>query len=331
MGLSASKTGQFACAIVNDNGGSDKGQVYCWGLNTSGQLGNGDTSTPSAGTVVAVSTGAMPSSVKNIFAITAGEAHACAIRNEGTSSNVVYCWGSNTSGQLGNNSTTNSSVPVAVDSSQLGTNVLQIAAGANHTCALRSGGSVYCWGDNSTGQLGIGSTTSSQSPVEVADLASFGTVQIAAGANHTCALSSDFKVKCWGSGSGGQLGVGSTTTTDGSADDCNTLSGVTNVSFCKKSPPSSAINFLSPTGSAGSNQPTIVSLAAGGLHTCAMSIEGVSYCWGQNGFGQLGNSNTNQTTSPVYVCSGTGNCASGATSSTLTSPRPRMCSYYTIP
>jgi len=317
VAISGGKFGQFACAILNDTGASSSGHVHCWGLNSSGQLGNGTNTTPSVGSVVAVSKGAFSGSNADVFALSAGHQHACAIQNQGSGVNSVYCWGNGASGKLGNNSTSNSSVPVAVETSQLGTNVLQLTAGYSHTCALRSGGDVYCWGDNSVGQLGIGSTSSSNVPVQVADINS-NAVQISAGTYHTCALLNDFSVSCWGLGNTGQLGVGSVTTTDGSNDDCNSGSGAVNATFCKKSP--TAINFPATA--------TIVSLSAGDAHTCAMSIEGTSYCWGNNASGQLGTSNFQQVSSPAFICGSNTSCNA---TTPLTSPRPRMCSKYVIP
>jgi alpha-tubulin suppressor-like RCC1 family protein len=317
VAISSGKFGQYACAILNDSANSTSGHVHCWGLNTSGQLGNGSTTTPSAGSVVAVSSGAFSGGNKNVFALATGQQHACAIQNQGSGANAVYCWGNGSSGKLGHNSTSSSSVPVAVESAQLGTNVLQISAGDSHTCALRSGGDVFCWGDNSVGQLGIGSTTSSTAPVQVSSI-NANAVQISAGAYHTCALLNDFSVTCWGLGNTGQLGVGSVTTSDASEDDCNSGSGAVNVTFCKKSP--AAITFPATA--------TIVSVSAGEAHTCAMSIEGTSYCWGNNANGQLGTSNLQQVSSPAFVC-GTG--ASCSSAPTLTTPRPRMCSRYAIP
>ena len=318
VAVSVSKFGQFGCAILNDSGAGTAGHVHCWGGNTSGQLGNGSTTTPApTGSVATVSSGAFVGGNKNIFALGIGYEHACAIQNQSSSVNAVYCWGNGSEGKLGNNSSGNSTTPVAVESSQLGTNVLQVVAGYSHTCALRSGGDVYCWGDNSLGQLGIGSTTSSQAPAQVTGLPS-PAVQLTAGSNHTCALLNDYSVHCWGWGTSGQLGVGSVTATDGSADDCNPASGAVNVIFCKKS----------PTGITFPSTATVVSISAGEFHTCAMSIEGTSYCWGDNSSGQLGTSSNQQVSTPAYICKDSSKCANAPT---LTTPRPKMCSKYVIP
>ena len=317
VAVSVSKFGQFGCSILNDSGAGTAGHVHCWGGNTSGQLGNGSTTTPTpTGSVATVSSGAFVGANKNIFALGIGYEHACAIQNQSSSVNAVYCWGNGSEGKLGNNSSGNSTTPVAVESSQLGTNVLQVVAGYSHTCALRSGGDVYCWGDNSLGQLGVGSTTSSQAPAQVTGLPS-PAVQLTVGSNHTCALLNDYSVYCWGLGTAGQLGVGSVIASDES-DDCNPASGAVNVTFCKKTPAS--ITFPSTA--------TVVSISAGEFHTCAMSIEGTSYCWGDNSSGQLGTSSNQQVSTPAYICSNSSRCAN---TPTLTTPRPKMCSKYVIP
>jgi len=132
---------------------------------------------------------------------------ACAI----SLSNRAYCWGSGSSGQLGNNSTTNSSIPVAVNTTGVlaGKAIKQISTGFSHTCAVASDNKAYCWGRGDLGQLGNNSTTNSSIPVAVNTtgvLAGKTIKQISAGTSHTCAIASDDKVYCWGSGSFGALG-----------------------------------------------------------------------------------------------------------------------------
>ena len=132
---------------------------------------------------------------------------ACAI----SLSNRAYCWGSGSSGQLGNNSTTNSSIPVAVNTTGVlaGKTIKQISAGSFHTCAIASDNKAYCWGSGTSGQLGNNLYTNSSIPVAVNTtgvLAGKTIKQISNGSSHTCAIASDDKAYCWGSGSFGALG-----------------------------------------------------------------------------------------------------------------------------
>jgi alpha-tubulin suppressor-like RCC1 family protein len=171
------------------------GGVSCWGDNVAGQLGNGTTD----GSEIPIPVSGLASGV---MAIASGQDHSCALTTVGG----VVCWGRGSYGQLGTGFGTNSSVPVAV--SGLGNGVSAIAAGYNHTCALTDGGGVLCWGFNSVGQLGDGTSQNTGSlPVHVSGLTS-GIAAIAAGSRHTCALTLDGELKCWGDDSEGQLGDG---------------------------------------------------------------------------------------------------------------------------
>ena len=201
--------------------------------------------------------------VPTITAIAAGFSHTCAL----TSAGGVRCWGQNGSGQLGNGTTTSSNVPVAV--SGLASGVTAIAAGGVHTCALMSGGGVRCWGKNSYGQLGSGSTTNSSVPVAVSGLAS-GVAAIVAGYEQTCALRISGGVACWGANYNGQLGNGSTTNSSVPVAVSGLASGV------------SAITL-------------------GFRHGCALAPGGGPKCWGSNYGGQLGNGTTTDSSTPVAV------------------------------
>jgi alpha-tubulin suppressor-like RCC1 family protein len=185
-----------ACALfARDN------TVVCWGDNTYGQLGDGTTTSRSK------------------FAITglvavhaaAGFHHSCAVKNDGT----LWCWGLNDRGQLGDGTLTDRKVPTRVSSltdvaavSANGRSVLGQNTGFDsHTCALKTNGSVWCWGANPYGQIGDGTTTDRLVPTPVLCNA----IAVTAGQDHTCALRGDGSIWCWGLNTYGQLGTGTTT------------------------------------------------------------------------------------------------------------------------
>jgi alpha-tubulin suppressor-like RCC1 family protein len=169
------------------------GTVACWGNNASGQLGDGTTNQRTVPVDVA--------GLSNVKAIAAGSAHTCALAADG----AVRCWGANVSGQLGNGSTSSAVLtPVAVLNLS---GIAAISAGHAQTCALASGGLITCWGDNTIGQLGDGTTTSRPSPGTI--VAGFkDAVAIGSGGDHTCALRATGALMCWGDNYGGQLGDG---------------------------------------------------------------------------------------------------------------------------
>ena len=187
--------------------------------------------------------------------IAAGEYHTCALPASGG----VKCWGSNGSGPLGDGSLTDRWAPV--DWATPVSGLVSIVAGNNHNCVLTAGGAVKCWGRNSSGQLGDGSTVlRSTPPVDVTGLGS-GVLGIAAGADHTCAFLADDVTKCWGGNSGGQLGDGSQTQRLTPVELIPRLTGVS-------------------------------ALALGGNNSCAMAADGAVTCWGANATGQLGDGTT---------------------------------------
>ena len=249
------------------------GKAYCWGDNSDGELGNG--STASSRVPVAVVTSGVLAGV-TLTQITAGFFFTCALSTTG----AVYCWGFNADGELGNNSTTNSSVPVAVSTSGVlaGVTVTQITADSGYNaCALGSTGAAYCWGKNSDGQLGNNTVASSSVPVAVSTsgvLAGVTLTQITAGNDLTCALGSTGLAYCWGDNTRGQLG--NNTTTNSPVPVAVTTTGV-----------------LSGV--------TLTQVSAGNAFACALGSTGAAYCWGYNASGQLGNSSTISSSVPVAV------------------------------
>jgi len=203
-----------------------------------------------------------PAVVPVIGRIAAGYEFTCAL----TSIGGVKCWGDNRLGQLGTGTTSETVIPGAVDVSGLASGVGAIAAGGFHTCALTNGGGVKCWGSNEYGQLGNGTTINSSGPVDVAGLSN-GVTAISAGWGHTCALTSDGGVKCWGQNPFGGLGDGTNTDSSVPVDVSGLASGVS-------------------------------AIAAGGLHTCALTRTGGVTCWGD---GQSDDADLLNTNVPVGV------------------------------
>lgn len=227
------------------------GEVYCWGDNSLGQLGtssvNGTSTTP-----------VKVANLQSIRALAAGDNHTCAVDGSLTGGSV-YCWGNNSKGQLGSSSAgATSAIPVKLTAP---TGVTDIAAGKDVSCSLDSGGSLNCWGDNSSAQLGGGTTDSSQhaSPTAVATL--FGAQAVSVGGEVACGLISGTPVtiECWGNGLRGEIPGG----------DGGTIHGPTTIAI----------------GSAGTN---MAHVSAGSTHACATDTSGAVYCWGSNDFGESG-------------------------------------------
>jgi len=196
--------GRHTCALLDDN------SVKCWGLASNGQLGYGDTNAvQDPSTVGAVDLGAG----RTAKAISAGGAHTCAVLDNGS----VRCWGLGDTGQLGygnantigDNEAPGSAGPVDLGS---GRTAVAISAGAAGTCAVLDDGSVRCWGQGDSGQLGYGNknnigdneTPASAGPVNVGSGRT--AVAIATYVGHTCARLDNGSVRCWGTGPNGELG-----------------------------------------------------------------------------------------------------------------------------
>jgi alpha-tubulin suppressor-like RCC1 family protein len=140
------------------------GTIYAWGMGSDGQLGNGTTTNSTV--PVAVTTTGTPMAGKTITSISAGYYHSLALASDGT----VYAWGGGSDGQLGNSTTADSSVPVAVTTSgtpMSGKTITAISAGYSHSLVLASDGTVYAWGLGTNGRLGNSSSSSSNKPVAV--------------------------------------------------------------------------------------------------------------------------------------------------------------------
>ncbi len=340
----------FSCAIAIDN------RAYCWGVNEAGvyQLGN-NTSTESHVPVAVYSSGVL--SGKTILAIATGYAHTCVIASD----NKVYCWGFNSQGQLGNNSTTSSSVPVAVNTAGVlsGKTILSISAGAQQTCVIASDNNAYCWGYNNYGQLGNNSVTRSLVPVAVDTsgvLSGKTVLSISAGGYaHVCVIASDNNAYCWGYNVQGQLGNNSVTLSKVpvAVDTSGVLSGKTILSIsagntnmsgntCVIASDNNAYCWGAGSwGQLGNNLwaeshvpvavdtsgvlsgKTILSISASYGYTCAIASNNQAYCWGYNSIGRLGNNSTTSSSVPVAV--NTAGVLSGKTILLISSGSDHSC------
>ena len=183
----------YSLALKND------GTVWTWGSNNNGQLGDGTTTQRTTPVQVTGLSG-------TVVAIAAGSGHSLALKNDGT----VWAWGANYYGELGDGTTTQRTTPVQVTG--LSGTVVAIAAGSNHSLALKSDGTVWAWGWNYYGQLGDGTTTQQTTPIQATVSGTVTT--IAAGNCHNLVLTSNNSLWTWGYNGYGQLGNGTTTNTN---------------------------------------------------------------------------------------------------------------------
>src|SRR5213593_1106871 len=202
-------------------------------------------------------------------AVTASGLHTCGLT---IVTGAAYCWGANGSGQLGDGTMMNRSRPVLVQAPP-GVSFAAVTGGAAHTCGLATGlsAAAYCWGGNGSGQLGDGTKTNQSSPVLVQTPAGVTFAAVTAGAAHTCGVTAAGAAYCWGDNGFGQLGDGTTT------------------------------SQLTPVPVQAPAGVSFAAVTAGAAHTCGVTAAGAAYCWGDNGFGQLGDGTTTSQSSPVLV------------------------------
>jgi alpha-tubulin suppressor-like RCC1 family protein len=283
------------------------GTVYCWGWNDRGQLGDG-TRIPKA-TPTRISTALTFSSVCAEFKrtcgiATGGDAYCwggvpslvgggltfselamtwaatCGISD----TNAAYCWGNNQYGQLGDGTTVSRGAPTPV-SGGLNFNSISGGGGGGHVCAVSETDGVFCWGRNSNGQLGDGTSIQRLTPIQPVGGTEF--VEVSAGGLYSCALTAAGAAYCWGSNTNGQFGNGTRT---------------------ESLVPVAAASGLS-----------LSSISAGSyIHACGLTDSGEAYCWGRNEHGQLGSGNTIDSTVPVPV-------TGGLTFSLIVAYRSRTC------
>lgn len=230
------------------------GELKCWGLNNSGQLGDGTATTRTLPKVI--DAGTTYSAVATSEGYNTGKAHTCGI----TTAGVLKCWGDNSHGQLGNGSTSNSSVPVVVDA---GVTYSKISVGAaflwGFTCGITTGGELKCWGGNGHGGLGDGTTVQKNSPVLIDSGTSY--LDISLKGEQSCAITSANVLKCWGYNFYGQVGDGTTTnrTTPVVIDAATGYTSVSNGHF-----------------------------AWSGSNSCGITTDGLLRCWNKNVSGSMG-------------------------------------------
>jgi hypothetical protein len=241
----------FHCGIAED------GAAFCWGMNEKGNLGTGSGASQPAPTPVAGG---------YLFAqISIGSTRAvCGTTLDG----AALCWGDGEFGQLGDGSSgtgTRAAAPVAVAG---GHRWKEVSVGLFHACGLTTAGAAYCWGKNSTAELGNSSYAASATPVAVGGGHTF--VSIGAGSNSSCALDAAGAAYCWGI----------------------------------LRAPGSVITASPPAPVAGGL--TFRSITVGGTHACGLTSAGRAYCWGSNGSGELGSGSTQRESvaEPVPVAGG---------------------------
>jgi alpha-tubulin suppressor-like RCC1 family protein len=254
------------------------GAAYCWGDNQNDQLGTGNTATSYAPVPV---TGGL-----NLTSISVGGVWipdtSCGV----TTSGAAYCWGENQFGQLGSGTKGTAGDAHAPTLVAGGLSFSQVVAGEYSSCGLTTAGAAYCWGDNTYGNLGNGSTTSSLVPVAVTGGLVFKQIITSFGQNY-CALTTAGAAHCWGWNGAGVLGNG--TGTDSPA----------------------------PVPVSGGN--SFTSITGGYQFACGLTATGAAYCWGKNDWGQLG------ATTPDVLSSTPVAVTGGRTFTSLTAGTYHMC------
>ncbi len=267
--------------------------VRSWGWNPYGQLGNGTNTDSNIPVQV--------SALSGIKAIAGGGGHCLALKNDST----LMAWGGNFLGQLGNGTNTDSNIPVQVSALS---DITAIAGGdEEHSLALKSDGTLWTWGRNFEGQLGIGISgwgIQSNLPVQVSVLS--GMIAIAGGRYHSLAVKNDGTAWAWGANGAGQLGNGTTTESNVPVQ-ISALSGI--IAIAGGGWHSLALKNDGTVWTwGGSLVPVqvialsgITAIAAGEHHSLALKNDGTVWAWGGNNSGQLGTGNNTSSNVPVQV------------------------------
>ena len=298
--LAVAAGGMHSCARTADLG------VVCWGWNGMGQLGTGDFVASASAEAVTLDTTATD--------LAAGYGHACISGGNGS----VVCWGSNEQGQLGNGQMQAGQFLPTPQSMSLPSPAQTISSKNNHTCSLTTSGAAFCWGQDNFGQLATGSEQDVPSPVEF--LANYGQ-EVRAGFRHSCARSAD-TVLCAGSNSDGQLGTGAANGDNVQTVVAEALGPMSRLElggmhscgldaqqalWCWGADAFGQVGDGQSGAAMAVTQPyqvpiaAVIDVAAGYLHTCALTVDGTLYCWGLNNRGQLGTGDTTDSAVPLPV------------------------------
>jgi alpha-tubulin suppressor-like RCC1 family protein len=307
---------QFTCALTVTK------KAYCWGLGTGGALGNN--AAANSNLPVAVNTSGITGST-NFASLYSADSHSCAIMDD----NATYCWGAGSHGRLGYGGTTQKNLPFAPDTNAIGgfTNFKSLSLGDSHTCGITNLDTLYCWGSNSSGQIGNAATTDALTPTAVAFGATTTVKLVSAGSTSTCAQKTDNGIYCWGDGTYGQLGNGVSTaitsspiaaTATSGLDLANISSFTGNEGFCVRNALGDmrcwgASEYQQLGNNANASGPVKVNtsnltgtkkftkLSAGYYHVCGIGTDAQIYCWGGGYNGQVGVGSNGEFSKPVAV------------------------------
>jgi len=302
----------------------ETGEVECWGENRYGVIGDSSTEDRNVPTQTDKST------FEAVVQVASGRVHSCALMESG----AVYCWGSDAEGQLGDTDDGQGNKSIRAVTSileALDVGAQKLAAGASHTCAVLTEGSIACWGADNAGQVGDNEDgyESEYEPRIVPGLDGLVAVDIAASNELTCAVFDDGSVRCWGADASGQIGDGDddelpeqapvvVSGLDGTTDKAKKL-GLGERRACAVLTDESLVCWGTNANGALGIGPTsgdqhVPATVLGGLkvadvqsgrdHTCALTTEGAVYCWGSNASNQLGNPMADATQESPLVVTG---------------------------